>query len=96
MFFFIANDKKAQLNMKAFEPLNHQIWPKTQQSIITYQPGNIEVLSKMFGVVYSQDLQKEFNDLVTLILKNSVDSTPLENSPFRGDRHKYELSLIHI
>ena len=95
MFFqiCIANDKKAQLDMKAFEPLNHQIWPKTQQSIMTYQPGNIEALSKMFSIDYTQDLQKEFNDLVTLILKNSYDTTPLENSPFRGERHKYEFNL---
>ena len=64
---------KAKLKMSSFEPFDHEGWPTSRAGIASYVPGSIKDVSNMFGVPYSNTLQMDFNDLVSGILKNSLD-----------------------
>ena len=64
---------KAKLKMSAFDPFDHQRWPTSRAGVASYVPGSIKDVSNMFGVTYSNTLQMDFNDLVSGILKNSLD-----------------------
>ena len=64
---------KAKLKMSIFNPLDHEKWPTSELKIREYEPESIQEVSKLFGVTYNNILQKDFNNLVTTILKDSID-----------------------
>ena len=69
---------KAKLKMSAFDPLDNQKWPSTENGIENYTPESIKDLAKIFNVQYNNNLQKEFNKLVKTILENSLENEPQE------------------
>ena len=71
-----AQKNKAKLKMSAFDPFDHKKWPSSRSGIAEYVPLSIEDASNMFGVNYNNNLQEDFNKLVTNILKNSLEIEP--------------------
>ena len=65
---------KAKLKMNSFDPFDHEKWPSSRYHINDYIPKSIKDAAKMFGINYNNVLQEDFNQLVTGILKNSIDN----------------------
>ena len=65
--------KKAKLNMKAFRAFDQTKWPTSSLHIPNYTPKSIKEVAKIFSINYDNSLQTEFNELVTTILKNSIE-----------------------
>ena len=80
---------KAKLKMSIFDPLDHEKWPTSELKIREYRPKSIEEVSKVFGVNYNNNLQEDFNNLVTNILRDSIDE------PSQSTKVKEKISITN-
>ena len=69
-FFPINGDSgKGRVPLRIFDVMDQKTWPVTASQKAAYNPGSIEPIKSLFGVV-GDDLQEEFNRVVKEVLFN--------------------------